>query len=201
MHRDGLGADEQLLADLAVGAALGHQRQDLALARGQRVGAGVGAGGRGPDARAARRAAAARRAGGRPRGPGRPARGPRPGRRSRAGCRPARVRDRASSCTWPKSSKSAAASRQVSTSTSSGGASMPASQRSRSISASSRFIHARPSGPQKPGRVGVPVEHGVPVGVQPLDVDERTPPARPPTATASPRRERRARPRPAGCGR
>ena len=33
VDRDGLGADEQLLADLAVGPALGDQRQDLGLAR------------------------------------------------------------------------------------------------------------------------------------------------------------------------
>src|SRR3954468_3884527 len=35
VHRDGLRADEQLLADLAVGAALGDQREDLALAGGE----------------------------------------------------------------------------------------------------------------------------------------------------------------------
>ncbi len=35
MHRDGLGADEELAADLAVAAALGDEGEDLGLARGE----------------------------------------------------------------------------------------------------------------------------------------------------------------------
>ena len=148
---DGLGADEQLLADLAVGAALGHQREDLAspgrsaCRRRRRRGPGrcpsarsSSSSGRAPSRCAASRAASAtsRAAAGSPvdaqdRRPGPPAPGPararhRSPRRApppRARCRPARP---------------------------AAGRPRPASQRARSVSASSRFIQARPSGPQKP---------------------------------------------------
>ena len=76
VDRDGLGADEQLLADLAVGAAVGDQREDLGLARGERVGRRPRRAPASLRAPSARRAAAAHRGGARRRGPGR--------RRSRA---------------------------------------------------------------------------------------------------------------------
>ena len=125
VDRDGLGADEQLLADLAVRAALGDQRQDLALAGGERRrGAASSRTGADPTARSSSSSgwAPSRWAASRARSPCSRAAGGVAGRAQdpgehRAGRGPARARPRS-----PRSSD--ASSRQASTSTSSGGASI-----------------------------------------------------------------------------
>ena len=150
VHRDGLRADEQLLADLAVGPALGDQGEDLGLARGQRVRRTVGAGGGRPE----RPQLVEQRLG------AEPVRGlagqvadlarRRRGRRSRAGCRPGspgrrrarrRGRSRRTAARRPARCRPGrpAAGRRC-----------RRASAARSVSASSRFIQARPSGPQWP---------------------------------------------------
>ena len=128
VHADGLGADEQLVADLAVAAALGDQREHLLLASGERL---VASRRRTPRLAAPppgpaqdpqlgeqrlgteRRRRLARR--------GRPARRPPPGDRPPCSTAASRARDRATSKTWPKASNADTAARQASTSSSSGG--------------------------------------------------------------------------------
>ena len=200
VDRDGLGADEELLGDLAVGPALGDQREDLALARGERVGRGVSArtGGR-PIARSSSSSgwAPSRCAASRARSPSSRA----PARSPVARRMPARaVRTRASSWTWPKSSNSddrVAPGVDEHVLRRGVDAGQPAHPQRLGVEPLHPGAALRPP---VPGRVGVAVEHDVAVGVDPVDVVERTPRARPPTETASPARPRRSRRRRAGSG-
>ena len=172
MDADGLGADEQLLADLAVGAALGDQREDLALARRSarrsRRRRGPGAD---PSARSSSSSGCApsRCAAARARSPTSraPARSP-VARRIPASA----ARDRASSCTSPKSSKSdRVLAPGVDQHVERRG--VDAGEPARPQRLGVQPLHPGPPlGTPEAGRVGVAVEHGVAVGVQPLDVGE-----------------------------
>ena len=103
MDRDGLGADEQLLADLAVAPPLGDQREDLALPGGEvsLPPARAAAGGRPARAAGRERLGAERVC--RLAGAGRRPRAPRPRRRTRAGSPASPSRTAASSWTSPYS--------------------------------------------------------------------------------------------------
>ena len=196
MHRDRLGADEQLLADLAVGAALSDQRDDLGLAGGQVCAAPSG---RRRRCASAARAAARRRARGRPPEPGRPTSRAAAGRLPPAGCRPRwpgpprarrRGRTRRTAARPRATSRPVRPGRRV-------GARQPAGPQPLGIES----LHPGPTfGSPVAGRVGVLLQHGVALRVQPLDLGQDA--ARSAAgAVASDRPPRRRSPPRVGSGR
>ena len=147
VHRDGLGADEELAPDLAVGAALGDQGEDLGLARGQALAKVAGRGAGAGAVRTEQRAAAASAPS--PRAVSAAAsavlRGPRRRRRSRRAPRPWRARTQASS--YGRGVRLEAATR-------------PRARRSTSSSCDGRVDVGRPAPAQQLGVTAAPPRRG-----------------------------------------